>query len=82
MNTKLTLSIDDKIIKQAKEFAKQRNKSLSKLIEDYLGGIISKTPSNDENIPPVTKKVAGILKGKKEINTKNDISTFLEKKYK
>jgi aromatic ring hydroxylase len=82
MNTKLTLSIDDKIIKQAKEFAKQRNKSLSKLIEDYLGGIISKTPSNDENIPPVTKKLAGILKGKKEINTKNDISTFLEKKYK
>jgi hypothetical protein len=82
MNTKLTLSIDDKIIKQAKEFAKQRNKSLSKLIEDYLGGIISKTPSNDENIPPVTKKLAGILKGKKEINTKNDISTFLENKYK
>ena len=82
MNTKLTLSIDDKIIKQAKEFAKQRNKSLSKLIEDYLGGIISKTPSNDDNIPPVTKKLAGILKGKKEINTKNDISTFLENKYK
>ena len=82
MNTKLPLSIDDKIIKQAKEFAKQRNKSLSKLIEDYLGGIISKTPSNDENIPPVTKKLAGILKGKKEINTKNDISTFLENKYK
>ena len=82
MNTKLTLSIDDKIIKQAKEFAKQRNKSLSKLVEDYLAGIISKTPSNDDNIPPVTKKLAGILKGKKEINTKNDISTFLEKKYK
>ena len=82
MNTKLTLSIDYKIIKQAKKFAKQRNKSLSKLIEDYLGGIISKTPSNDENIPPVTKKLAGILKGKKEINTKNDISTFLENKYK
>lgn len=82
MNTKLTLSIDDKIIKQAKEFAKQRNKSLSKLVEDYLAGIISKTPSNDDNIPPVTKKLAGILKGKKEINTKNDISTFLENKYK
>ncbi len=40
MNTKLTLSIDYKIIKQAKKFANQRNKSLSKLIEDYLGGII------------------------------------------
>ncbi len=82
MNTKLTLSLDDKIIKQAKEFAKQRNKSLSKLIEDYLGGISSKISSNDENIPPVTKKLAGILKGKKEFNIKNDISNFLEKKYK
>ena len=68
MNTKLPLSIDDKIIKQAKEFAKQRNKSLSKLVEDYLAGIISKTPSNDDNIPPVTKKLAGILKGKKRLS--------------
>ena len=82
MNTKLTLSLDDKIIKQAKEFAKQRNKSLSKLIEDYLGGISSKIPTNDENLPPVTKKLAGILKGKIEIDIKNDIANFLEKKYK
>ncbi|EMY71952.1 toxin-antitoxin system, antitoxin component, ribbon-helix-helix domain protein [Leptospira vanthielii serovar Holland str. Waz Holland = ATCC 700522] len=39
-------------------------------------------PSNDENLPPVTKKLAGILKGKKEIDIKNDIAHFLEKKYK
>lgn len=82
MNTKLTLSLDDRIIKQAKEFAKQRNKSLSKLIEDYLAGISSKIPPNEQNLPPITKKLAGILKGKKEINLKNDISNFLEKKYK
>ncbi|PJZ44750.1 DUF6364 family protein [Leptospira brenneri] len=82
MNTKLTLSLDDKIIKRAKEFAKQRNKSLSKLIEDYLGGISSKIPSDEENLPPVTKKLAGILKGKKDIDIKNDIAHFLEKKYK
>ena len=82
MNTKLTLSIDDKIIKQAKEFAKLRNKSLSKLIEDYLSGVSSEIPWNKQNIPPVTKKLAGILKGKKEINPKKDISEYLEKKYK
>ncbi|WP_411821948.1 DUF6364 family protein [Leptospira sp. 'Mane'] len=82
MNTKLTLSLDDKIIKKAKEFAKQRNKSLSKLIEDYLDGISSTKTSDQEELPPITKKLAGILKGKKEIDIKKEISSYLEKKYK
>lgn len=83
MNTKLTLSLDEKIIKQAKEFAKQRNKSLSKLIEDYLGGISSLEKSSvNDDLPPITKKLAGILKDKPEIDFKKEITNHLEKKYK
>ena len=36
MGTKLTLSIDGAVIRQAKAFARHRRKSLSKLVEEYL----------------------------------------------
>ena len=36
MGTKLTLNIDDSIIRRAKRFARARDKSLSKVIEQYL----------------------------------------------
>ncbi len=53
-----------------------------KLIEDYLSAVSSKIPNQKETIPPITKKLAGILKGKKEIDYRRDISEFLEKNYK
>ena len=36
MNTKLTLSIEDAVIRRAKAFARCRRKSLSKIVEQYL----------------------------------------------
>ena len=36
MNTKLTLTIEQDIIKKAKEYAKNNNRSLSIIIENYL----------------------------------------------
>jgi hypothetical protein len=37
MDSKLTLKLDNSIIEQAKNYAKDKNTSLSKLIESYLG---------------------------------------------
>ena len=36
MKTKLTLTIEQKIIERAKEYAKGKNRSLSDIIENYL----------------------------------------------
>ena len=41
MATKLTLSIDKKVIEQSKQFAASQNRSLSDLIEAYLRTITS-----------------------------------------
>ncbi|MCW7470114.1 DUF6364 family protein [Leptospira kanakyensis] len=83
MNTKLTLSIDDKIIKHAKEFAKQRNKSLSRLVEDYLDGLSSNNdPLKAKDIPPITRKLAGVLKGNPDVDIRKEIASHLENKYK
>ncbi|MCW7481094.1 DUF6364 family protein [Leptospira kanakyensis] len=83
MNTKLTLSIDDKIIKHAKEFAKQRNKSLSRLVEDYLDGLSSNNdPLKAKDIPPIARKLAGVLKGNPDVDIRKEIASHLENKYK
>ena len=42
MTTKLTLTIEDKVIDSAKEYAKLKGKSLSHLVENYLKSISSK----------------------------------------
>ncbi len=84
MQTKLTLSIDKTIIHKAKLYASKREKSLSQIVEDFLRSIstneISKSPI--ESIPPITKSLAGILKGKEELDFRSSIADYLEKKHK
>ena len=38
MQTKLTLRLDEELIKFAKVYAKERGKSLSQIVADYLYG--------------------------------------------
>jgi predicted CopG family antitoxin len=39
MNTKLTLTIEQKIIEKAKKYANEKGRSLSDIIENYLKAI-------------------------------------------
>ena len=36
MQKKLTLTIDQHVVEQAKQYAKQRHRSVSRMVEDYL----------------------------------------------
>lgn len=45
-NVKLTLNIEDSIISKAKDYAKQKNVSLSKIVEHYLATL------SDESVKP------------------------------
>ena len=56
MATKLTLSIDAAVIRQAKAFAKHRCKSLSRLVEEYLR-FVSADP---EEAPPISSRVLAV----------------------
>ena len=63
MATKLTLSIDETVIAEAKEYAKESGKSLSKIIEGYLRGLKNKKKivKHDE-LPPIIKRLHGCIK--------------------
>jgi hypothetical protein len=48
MTTKLTLTIEDRVIKTAKKYALKNGKSLSGLIENYLKVLAAEDKSTDE----------------------------------
>jgi hypothetical protein len=47
---KLTLSVDEKVVRAAKRYAAARGTSVSRLVEQYLG-LLSKPPKSDEPTP-------------------------------
>ena len=56
---KLTLSVDDIVVIRAKQYAKQRGVSVSKVVEDYLSAVADPVAPSGT---PVLDSVRGILK--------------------
>ena len=79
MNTKLTLNIDDTVIKEAKLYAKDNSVSLSKLIENYLSSLIKKKSARPK-ISPLVESLTGVISSQTE-GYKKDYSDYLSKKY-
>jgi len=75
---KLTLSVDDVVIKAAKEWARVRGLSVSRMVSTFLMSVITSKQPPDE-MPPILKRMAGILE-KEEMLTK-DYYNHLESKY-
>ncbi len=64
--TKLTLSMEPEVVYRAKQYAKKRHISLSRLIQDFLENSIDNESLKDDldlNIPQEIQKLRGILKG-------------------
>ncbi|HEX4045714.1 MAG TPA: DUF6364 family protein [Gammaproteobacteria bacterium] len=82
MHTKLTLRIDEPLIKAAKKYAKAHDKSLSQLIANYLLLItkVQYASENSDPMPPLTRSLKGILRGKKI--SEADYKKHIEDKYK
>ena len=82
MYTKLTLRIEEPLIKAAKQYSRAHGKSLSKLIADYFL-LITQTAIAEENkkppMLPLTYSLKGILRGKKI--TEADYKKYLKDKF-
>jgi len=81
MDKKLTLSLDQGIIKKAKVYAKHNNTSLSKLIESYLATLTRRTKGKPE-ITPLVESLSGVIELPAEFNEKVAYSEYLIEKYK
>lgn len=80
MTTKLTLTIEQDVIKIAKVYAEKKGRSLSELIETYLKTLTAKT-TVDDDLSPKVKKLMGKVKLPKDFDYKKSLSEELSKKY-
>jgi len=81
MDSKLTLKVDKEIIQRAKKYARERNTSLSQMVEDYFD-IIVKPAETDIELTPLVKKLSGVVKLPKSYDSRKEYSKYLVKKYK
>jgi hypothetical protein len=83
MDTKLTLSMDEMVIKKAKVFDKKNHTSLSQLLENYLLNVIGKLQNTDtDDISPLVKSLSGVMKLPVDFDYKKNRTKYLEEKYK
>ena len=79
MKNKLTLRLDDSLIKRAKKRAKQKGTSVSQMVADYFALIETEESSSNQKLPPVTASLVGIIK-KTDVR-EEDYKRHLENKF-
>jgi hypothetical protein len=81
MDAKLTLSIDKEVARRAKVYAKNKGRSLSDLIENYLMLLTKNTPIEDTEYSPRVKSLLGSVTLPADFDYKKELADALTKKY-
>lgn len=76
MTTKLTLSVDERVVARAKQYARSRGTSVSGLVEQLLD-LAASGHRHADVTPPLLARLRGSLKRVDE----KDYRRYLEKKY-
>jgi hypothetical protein len=63
MQTKLTLRLDEDLIRRAKSVAKKRSKSVSQLVADYFASLDKKPKQSADDLSPIVRSLKGVLRG-------------------
>ena len=79
MQTKLTLRLDDDLIREAKTIAELKGQSLSKIVANYFKSLKEKPVGTNTPLTPIVKSLKGALRGTK-LDLK-DYHQYLEDKY-
>lgn len=58
---KLTLSVDERVVSQAKRYARAQGISVSEMVETYLAAVVNPAPM-PEDTPPVLRSLRGVLR--------------------
>ncbi len=83
MDKKLTLSLDQQIIRKAKEYAKSNGTSLSKMIESYFQTLTNNSDDDSEiKISPLVESLCGVGELPSDFDYKKSRLKYLEEKYK
>ena len=81
MNTKLTLTIKQSVIEKAKKYAKDKERSLSDLVENYLKALTKDVPQNKIELTPIVKSLKGSFSAPENFDYKKELANSLSEKY-
>lgn len=82
MNTKLTLTIEEEVIRIAKEYAKEKGQSLSQLVENYFKLItVDRREIKSQDLSPRVQSLRGLIDLGDEKDYKKILTDELAKKY-
>ncbi|PID95032.1 MAG: hypothetical protein CSA95_01455 [Bacteroidetes bacterium] len=82
MDTKLTLKLNQRVIENAKIYARNKKVSLSRLIESYLQALTINESKSEFEISPFVKSISTGKSLPNNLDYKNEYSDFLMEKYK
>jgi hypothetical protein len=71
MTTKLTLTLDDAVIRKAKRYARAKGRSVSELVESYFKSITGTEGNQSEELTPTVKSLLGSFKAPKDFDYKS-----------
>jgi hypothetical protein len=81
LTTKLTLRLDEKLIRQAKVAARSKGVSLSRVVEDYFRGLAAKKRQEPPE-SPVLSEISGVLSGGMDVKKlRSEFRKHLLEKY-
>lgn len=80
MQTKLTLRLEERLIRKAKRYSKKSGKSVSKLVADYFSAIEEEGASKEDlALSPRVRSLFGVLAGGQA--SEKDYRRHLEEKH-
>ena len=84
MTTKLTLSMDSRVIAKARRISKLRKTSISAMVAHYIASI-QEDEAHDESIAPITRRVLEIGKKAKPLpadwDYRDELSDAISERY-
>ncbi len=81
MNVKLTLNLNKDIIERAKDYARNKNQSLSALVQNYFIFLSEQKKTEEFEISPNVKELSGIISLDDGFDLKKEYGTHILKKY-
>jgi Family of unknown function (DUF6364) len=81
MTTKLTLTLDDQVIKGAKRYARAKGRSVSDLVESYFKSLTELNSEPSEELTPSVKSLMGSFKASANFDYKKILREEKKRKF-
>ncbi len=82
MDKKLTLKLDEEVIESAKDYARKKHQSLSKLVGHYFNYLSKVGETDDVELSALVRELSGVIDLKKGFDLGKEYLGYIAEKYK